>query len=93
MKKETHTKNTKEGNFLLKNYRKKHSVNSQSKNKKEFTTSNALIAVVTALVIVAGVQAFQTQKLLTAVSSGAIKANAQTQGSSIGLPSQVGGCG
>lgn len=65
----------------------------ESKGEKKMNTSNALIAVVALLIIMAGVQVFQTQKLLEAVSTGAIKANAQTQGGSIGLPSQVGGCG
>ena len=59
----------------------------------KLNTSNALLAIVAVLVIMSGLQVFQTQKLLKAVSSGAVKVNAQTQGGSIGLPSQVGGCG
>ncbi len=61
-------------------------------SKKESSAINALIAVVAILVIMSAVQVFQTRQLLNAVASGAIKASAQTQGSSINLPSQVGGC-
>lgn len=66
--------------------------NENDKEKKGFSASNALVAVVAMLVIISGVQVFQTQQLLNAVMNGAVKASAQTQGSSIGLPSQVGGC-
>ncbi len=55
--------------------------------------TNPLLAVIALLVLMSGVQVFQMQKLLTDISSGAVKANAQTQGNSVGLPSQVGGCG
>lgn len=69
------------------------SATSENKIMKEFTTSNAMIAVIAVLVVMSGVQVFQTQQLLKAVLSGAVKASTQTQGSPIGLPSQVGGCG
>lgn len=64
-------------------------------NNNGISTHNALIAIIAALVVMSGVQVFQTQKLLAAVSSGAVKATSQTQApnNSIGLPSQVGGCG
>ncbi len=61
--------------------------------KNEFNTQNALIVVVAILVIMSGIQVFQTQKLLGAVSNGTIKTSTPAQGSSVGLPSQVGGCG
>lgn len=63
------------------------------KKRSKMSTSNALIATVAVLVIMSGVQVFQTQRLLKAISSGAVKTTQQTQGGSIGLPSQVGGCG
>ena len=67
---------------------------SDKNNEKELSTPNTLIAIVAVLVIMAGIQVFQTQQLLAAVSSGAVKTSTQAQeGSSIGLPSQVGGCG
>ena len=62
--------------------------------KKEFSTSNGLIAVVGILILMSAVQVVQTKQLLSAVSNGNLKAtSAPAQGSSIGLPSQVGGCG
>ena len=71
------------------------SINFYKKPEKKtgFNKNNALITVVAVLVIISGIQVFQTQKLLDAVSNGTIKANTQTQGNLIGLPSQVGGCG
>jgi len=74
-------------------------------NKKDLSTdagevvnkiniNNTLLAVVAVLVIMSAVQVFQLQGLTSAISSGAIKATAQTSGgSAVGLPSQVGGCG
>ncbi len=58
-------------------------------------TQNMLVAIMAVLVIMAAVQVFQTQQLMAAVSSGSIKAGAtqQTQGSGLGIQSQVGGCG
>lgn len=67
--------------------------NNSDNNKKEFDVPNTLIMIVSVLVILSGVQVFQTQKLLGAVSSGAVQVSEQAQGNSIGLPSQVGGCG
>lgn len=55
-------------------------------------TPNALVTVVAVLVIMAGIQVFQTQQLLAAVASGSINTGTQ-QGGGSALPSQVGGCG
>jgi len=63
-----------------------------SKDKDKINTPDALLIVVTLLVVISGVQVFQTQKLLETVSNGAVKTTTQTQGGSVGLPSQVGGC-
>jgi len=68
-------------------------VDIKADNNKNASVTNVLIAVVAILVIMSAVQVFQTQQLLAAVQSGAIKASSQTQGSSVNLPSQVGGCG
>ncbi len=64
-----------------------------SKIEDKMNNSSLLLSIVALLVIMSGIQVFQTQKLLAAVSNGTVKASTQTQGSSIGLPSQVGGCG
>jgi hypothetical protein len=72
------------------------SAHSSTTDKTDRTgrTQNMLVGVVGVLVIMAGIQVFQTQQLMAAVSSGSIKAGAGSQeSSSIGLPSQVGGCG
>ena len=61
--------------------------------ENKMNVSNALLVIVAVLVIMSGVQVFQTQKLLNSISNGTINASTRTQGSSIGLPSQVGGCG
>lgn len=62
--------------------------------KNKLNVNNTMLAVVGVLVIMSAVQVFQLQGLVGAISSGAIKASAQTSGgSAIGLPSQVGGCG
>jgi len=64
-----------------------------AKNNK-LNINNTLLAVVAILVVMSAVQVFQVQGLVSAISSGAIKATAQTSGgSAVGLPSQVGGCG
>ncbi len=56
--------------------------------------NNALFAVVAVLVVMSAVQVFQLQGLVSAISSGNLKATAQVSGgSATGLPSQVGGCG
>jgi len=62
---------------------------------KNINATTALIIIVAVLVVMAGIQVFQTQKLLAAVSSGTIKSAsaAPAQGGSSGLQSQVGGCG
>ena len=62
-----------------------------SKNKLDI--NNMLLFVVAVLVVMSGIQVFQMQSISKAIASGAIKANTQTQGSTVGLPSQVGGCG
>jgi len=60
----------------------------------KINVNNTLLAVVAILIIMSAVQVFQLQGLIGAISSGAIKASASTSGgSSVGLPSQVGGCG
>lgn len=60
----------------------------------KINVNNTLLAVVAVLVIMSAVQVFQLQGLTAAISSGAIKASAQTSGGSAALlPSQVGGCG
>jgi hypothetical protein len=56
------------------------------------TPSNGLLVVVMVLVVMSGIQVVQTQQLLNAVSSGNVNVGAPSGGSSIGLPSQVGGC-
>lgn len=57
-------------------------------------TQNMLVGIMGTLVLMAGIQVFQTQQLMAAVESGAVKAGAPAQpSSSVGLPSQVGGCG
>lgn len=82
-----------DGNSPLENYHERDDANTKPEGKKELKASNELFAVVAVLVIIAGVQVFQTQKLLAAVSGGVVKASVpQVQADSIGLPSQVGGC-
>ena len=56
---------------------------------------NMMVGVVGALVIMAGIQVFQTQQLLAAVNSGSINPGTQQtqQSSGLGIQSQVGGCG
>ncbi len=64
------------------------------KNGAKVDSSNILMGIVAVLVVMSGVQVFQTNQLIAAISSGTIKASAQPQGgSSVDLPSQVGGCG
>lgn len=93
VKKEKYNGNSTEGDSSRDSFREEHNVNTKSESKKELKASNELFAVVAVLVIIAGVQVFQTQKLLAAVSGGVVKASVpQTQADSIGLPSQVGGC-
>lgn len=58
----------------------------------KISPSNGLFLIVVVLVGMSAIQVFQTQQLLNAVSSGAVKVGAPSQGSSVGLPSQVGGC-
>jgi len=65
----------------------------EENNNEKININNALLVVVVVLVVMSGVQTFQLQGLTSAISNGTIKANTQTQGSSVGLPSQVGGCG
>ncbi len=63
-------------------------------NSKRFNTTDILTAVVVVLVVMSGIQVYQTQKLMGAVSGAGIRANGgQAQGGTLGLPSQVGGCG
>jgi len=54
--------------------------------------SNGLFMIVVVLIVISAIQVFQTQQLLNAVSSGNVNIGAPSEGSSIGLPSQVGGC-
>ena len=61
---------------------------------KPANNHNVLIAIIGTLVIMAGIQVWQTQQLMAAVSSGSLKAGtAAPAGSPVALPSQVGGCG
>ena len=67
---------------------------SDTNNSNKLNINNTMLAVVSVLIVMSAVQVFQLQGLVGAISSGAIKASAQTSGgSAIGLPSQVGGCG
>jgi len=61
-------------------------------NKLKFKAPDTLVTVVAVLVVIAGIQVFQTQQLLAAVASGSVNTTAR-QGASSVLPSQVGGCG
>ncbi len=62
--------------------------------KSNLNINNTLLAVVAVLVVMSAVQVFQLQGLVSAISSGNLKATAQTSGgSAVGIPSQVGGCG
>jgi len=63
-----------------------------TKNSK-LTPSNGLLVIMMVLVIMSGIQVFQTQQLLNAVSNGKVNIGAPSEGDSIGIPSQVGGCG
>ena len=76
---------------------KKDSLEQSSKTEKisknKLDVNNSLLFVVAVLVVMSGIQVFQMQSISKAIASGAIKANTQTQGSTVGLPSQVGGCG
>lgn len=65
---------------------------SSSPSSSKINPSNGLFLIVVVLVVMSAIQVFQTQQLLNAVSSGAVKVGAPSQGSSVGLPSQVGGC-
>jgi len=65
---------------------------STSAGNNKISPSNGLFLIVVVLVGMSAIQVFQTQKLLNAVSSGAVKVGVPSQGSSVGLPSQVGGC-
>ncbi len=93
MTKENHSDNDKGEDSPHKNHHEEHETHTESKDKKETGTQNTLIAILAILIIMSGIQVFQTQKLLGAVSNGAVKASAQTQKSPINSPSQVGGCG
>lgn len=62
-------------------------------SKSKLDINNSLLFIIAVLVVMSGVQVFQMQGILKAISSGSIKTNTQTQGGTIGLPSQVGGCG
>lgn len=60
-------------------------------NEITFKTPDPLTMIVAVLIVIAGIQVFQTQQLLSAISNGATQT--ATQGSSSVLQSQVGGCG
>jgi hypothetical protein len=56
--------------------------------------NNALLVIIIVLIVMSTIQVFQMHGLLKAISNGNIKVGTQTEsGGSIGLPSQVGGCG
>lgn len=86
-------KDDKKENNITKDGRETKKDNVNGKTGYKMSTPDALLAVIAVLVIMSGIQVFQTQKLLAAVQGGAVSASTQTQGSSVGLPSQVGGCG
>jgi len=86
MKKETITEMKVESSKKTLKSKKSESVMSR------ITPSNGLFAIVVVLVVMSAIQVYQTQTLLNAVSNGTIKGGAPSQGSSVGLPSQVGGC-
>ncbi|MDP4011698.1 MAG: hypothetical protein Q8P72_05755 [Candidatus Roizmanbacteria bacterium] len=65
---------------------------STSAGNNKISPSNGLFVVVVVLVVMSAIQVFQTQQLLNAVSSGAVKVGAPSQGGSVDLPGQVGGC-
>ena len=71
---------------------KKSTKNGLKSKIRGLKTPNALVTVVAVLVIMAGIQVFQTQQLLAAVASGSINTGTQQNGG-FALPSQVGGCG
>jgi len=56
-------------------------------------TTNMMLIIIAVLVVMSGIQVFQTQKLLNTLSNGVIKTSAQSQSNSLGIQSQVGGCG
>ncbi len=60
-------------------------------NEITFKTPDPLMMIIAVLVVIAGIQVFQTQQLLSAISNGATQTT--SQGNSSALPSQVGGCG
>ncbi len=60
-------------------------------NEITFKTPDPLTMIVAVLVVIAGIQVFQTQQLLSAISNGTTQTT--TQSGSSALPSQVGGCG
>lgn len=63
-------------------------------NNNKLNINNTLLAVIGVLVIMSAVQVFQLQNLISAISSGNVRASSQVSGgSSLDLPSQVGGCG
>ncbi len=62
-------------------------------NNKKLDINNLLLFIIAILIIMSGVQVFQLQSISNALSNGSLKLNTQTQGSTVGLPSQVGGCG
>ncbi len=75
--------------------RVKQAADVSSKDEIKMNINNSLLLIVVILVVMSGVQVFQMQGIQKAIASGSIKTTTtQTQqGSAIGLPSQVGGCG
>ena len=59
---------------------------------RQVNRENLLVVAIAVLVVMSGIQVFQIQSLVNAVQSGKINAG-PAQGSAVGLPSQVGGCG
>jgi len=59
----------------------------------QLNVNNALLAVISLLIIMSAIQVFQFQRLADAIKSGAVKTSAQSAGKTTNLPSQVGGCG
>ena len=71
----------------------KQTVDVAAKDEVKLNINSLLLFIIVILVVMSGVQVFQMQSISKAISSGSIKTTTQTQGSSINLPSQVGGCG
>lgn len=71
----------------------KQTVNVIAKDEIKLNINNLLLFIIVILVVMSGIQVFQMQSISKAIENGSIKTTTQTQGGTVGLPSQVGGCG